>query len=144
MGIADGLSRLPTHLMQRHFAEGSEGIWPRPVITLSGQTGINIEVPVNAQRAMVYRCGRAVAGKVAGGGEAGVVLVLVGRLGEEAGSRERLDAQAREIKRGKWQRWLDSGFYGDIVKVNLDGIGARDELDLGRNGWMALENRARR
>lgn len=30
------------------------------------------------------------------------------------------------------------------MRVKLDGMGARDELDLGRNNWTALKHKARR
>lgn len=152
MGIADGLSRLPTHLIQNHFAEDSEGIRPQPAITTSGQAGIDLEVPANAHLAVVYRrCRKGVVAnkdarimEVGGAGGAGVAVLLVTGNEQEGESKRVLEVQAKEIRRGKWQKWLDSGFYGGIVRIKLDGIGARDELDLGRNEWRALENRARR
>ena len=39
---------------------------------------------------------------------------------------------------------MDSGFYGGILRVKLEGTGAKEELDLGRGEWRSLEQRARR
>ena len=57
MGIADGLSRLPTALMQQAFAEDSEGLRPHPVactIITAGQPGIDVKIPVTAQFAISF------------------------------------------------------------------------------------------
>ena len=39
---------------------------------------------------------------------------------------------------------MDLGFYGGIMRVKLEGTGAKKELDLGRSEWRSLEQRARR
>ena len=70
-------------------------------------------------------------------------------IGENKGEKEGigdmvLGEAAKEMKRRKWRKWLDSGFYGRIVRAKIDGLGAKEELDLGRNEWRALKNRARR
>ena len=159
MGIADGLSRLPTKLMQRHFAEDSEGLRPSPGVVVSTQAGIDLVVPVNARLAVIYRSqkeqerrGQRDKDEEEEGmknrerGRAGVATLSGEEIVKEVEvtSREQMEEGARDLKRRKWRRWLDSGFYGGIVRVKLDGLGARDELDLGRSEWRALENRARR
>ena len=71
-------------------------------------------------------------------------------LGEEIGTgevgdaRKTLEDAAREIRRRKWMKWMDSGFYGGILRVKLEGTGAKEELDLGRGEWRSLEQMARR
>lgn len=79
-----------------------------------------------------------------GSGGSGVALSSEDDVGQDGKSRQALEQQARELKRRKWRKWLDSGFYEGIVRIKLDEIGVRDELDLGKNEWRALENRARR
>ena len=114
LGIANGLSRLPTNLMQRHFAEDSEGLWPRPAIIACGQAGIYIKVPVNAHLAIAYGdTGLSKARRREGMG-VWVAVVLVGDPGGVVDSRERLEAHAKEVKKKKWQKWLDSRLYGGI------------------------------
>ena len=49
-----------------------------------------------------------------------------------------------ELKRDKWRKWLDSRFYGGIIRAKLDELLAKEEMDLGRNEWRALVNKARR
>ena len=156
MGIADGLSRLPSRLMQLPFAEDSDGLRPKPSIVTCGQAIIDIVVPVNSQLATNWRRGgtiKGLSGCENGGGGAGeeergtgVAIVSSGveENGEDGGARERLGAAAMDMKRRKWRRWIDSGFYGDVVRVKLIGIAAGEEMDLGRSGWQALERRARR
>lgn len=163
MGIADGLSRLPAYLMQRPFAEDSEGIRPGPGIVTTGQVGIDIAVPVTAQLAQYFRKGRIMTsrkrvekhggGRSGGEGRDGVAgfAVLVGTSEasqcagniEEFGS-EGLERAARELKRRKWRRWISSGFYGEVVRLKMDGLEVQEELDLGRREWRSLVNRAKR
>jgi transposase InsO family protein len=164
MGIADGLSRLPSALMQKPFVEDSDGLRPRPGIVSAGQSGIDIAVPVTAMIARYLRTTRATKakekvenhggkGRIREGreGERGgvAVFVLLGSEGQEETDveregRERLGIGARELKRRKWKRWIESGFYGEVVRLKMEGIRIREELDLGRGEWRSLENRARR
>ena len=151
MGIADGLSRLPLRLMQRAFVEDSDGLRPGPTIITSGQPGVDIVVPCNSLLAAEWRAGWDKGGQAGGGGERGgrVVVALgeeieCGRGGDLEEGRKSLEAAAREIRRRKWRKWMDSGFYGGIIRVKLDGTGAKEELDLGRSEWRSLEQRARR
>lgn len=65
----------------------------------------------------------------------------------ESGGSERevgLGMGAVEVRRKKWKKWLDSEFYGDIVRVKINGLRAREQVDLGRNEWRMLVNRAGR
>ena len=55
-----------------------------------------------------------------------------------------LEAGAKALRRKRWKRWLGSRFYGDVVRVQLDGLEAREEMDVGRNEWRVLMNRAKR
>ena len=148
MGIADGLSRLPSRLMQRSFVEDSDGLRPSPGITVCGQAGIDIETPCNASFAVSWRAGGGLRRLAGGGKEPGSGVGIV--LGEEIGTggvgdaRESLEAAAREMKRRKWRKWMDSGFYGGIMRVKLEGTGAKEELDLGRSERRSLDQRARR
>ena len=85
----------------------------------------------------------------AGGGKEGGegVAALVEEENREGIGSTRdsgLGEAARELKRTKWRRWLESGFYGKVVSLKLDGVAAKEELDLGRSEWRALENRAKR
>ena len=148
MGLADGLSRLPSCLIQRSFVKDSYGLLPSPSIKLCGQAGIDIETPCNVSFAVNWRAGRGLQRWAGGGEEWGSRVAIV--LGEDMGSggvgdeRESLEVAAREIKRRKWRKWMDSGFYGGIIRVKLDGTGAMEELDLGWIEWKYLEQRARR
>ena len=143
MGIANGLSRLPTALMQRPFAEDSEGLRPTPIIIMARQHGIDYSVWPTAWLATLLRYDEGFWG-VAGSGEA-----RVGVLAEQGVERgglgfAGLEAGAKALRRKRWKRWLGSEFYGDVVRVKLDGLKAREEMDLGRNEWRALMNRAKR
>ena len=162
MGIADGLSRLPTHLMQRAFAEDSDGLRPRPSLFTRAQAVVDIVVRVNSQLAGHWRLGNDLGSRIEpalegdgkgkeaeweGTRETGVAAVLGGKsggYGQIGREGESLEVAAMDMMRRKWKRWIDSGYYGDIVRVKLHGIGARDELDLGQNEWKALDRRAGR
>ena len=63
-----------------------------------------------------------------------------GSDGEDRG----LGAGARELKREKWFKWLNSKFYGEVTRAKLDGLQAKEEMDMGRNEWRSLMNKARR
>lgn len=163
MGIADGLSRLPSALMQRAFIEDSDG--PRPqwaAVIASGQHGINVRVPTTAVFATKARLGIGLlkgkrgtwqngkyhGGDVGedamdgGGDRVGVVEVVLGEQ-DEGG---RLEMAAKALKRRKWQRWLDSGYYGQVVRLKMEGMRAVEEfkLALGKGELRALENKAKR
>src|SRR5437588_8213846 len=60
MGIADGLSRLPTPLMQQPFIEDSKSLQPHPIfsrIATSGQQALDIRTPTTTQLAIGFRNG---------------------------------------------------------------------------------------
>ena len=146
MGIADGLSRLPSHLIQRALVEDSDGLRPKPSITTCGQAGVDIIVTPNILLAMAWRIGMGTDGSAGGRKEQGGGVAVVVGEGEQRGgdvrdAGESLEAAAREIKRRKWRKWLDSGFYGGVVRVKLEGVRAKEELDLGCNEWRTLEQR---
>ena len=137
--------------MQRGFVEDSDGLHPRPSIIMSRQPGVAIVVPCNSLLAVGWRAGWDKEGQASGGGERGgrVVVVLgeeieCGRGGDFEEGRNSLEAAAREIRKRKWREWMDSGFYRGILRVKLEGTGAKEELDLGRSEWRSLEKRARR
>ena len=170
MGIADGLSRLPTTLMQRAFIEDSEGPRPHPMasgLVTSGQPGIDIRTPMTARLAVSLRIGLGLGfrrilesintikvkkhgGKAEHGegsrGECGAAAVLGGEIGEggSTGGEEMLGEGATELRRERWWKWLNSGFYGGVIRAKLDGIRAKEEMDMGGNEWQALVYRARR
>lgn len=156
MGIADGLSRLPSQLMQRPFAEISDDLHPKPSIITCGQLIFDILVPVNSQPAANWRRGGTIRGLDGGGNggggtgkeerRAGVEIASSGVVenGDDGGASQRLGAAAMDLKRRKWRRWIDSEFYGSIVMVKSYGREAGEEMDLGKSGWQALERRARR
>ena len=150
MGIADGLSRLPTTLMQQAFIEDSEGPRPCPMgssIVSSGQPGIDIKTPTTARLAVSLRAGLGLGfqkmlrnintikvkkhgGKVerrkGDGRESGVANVLGGEI-EEWGSMqegEMLGKGAMEMRREKWRKWLNSRFYREVMRAKLDGLRA--------------------
>ena len=170
MGIADGLSRLPTTLMQQAFIEDSEGPRPCPMgssIVSSGQPGIDIKTPTTARLAVSLRAGLGLGfqrmlrnintikvkkhgGKVeqrkGDGRESGVANVLGGEI-EEWGSMqegEMLGKGAMELRREKWRKWLNSRFYREVMRAKLDGLRAKEEMDMGGNEWRTLMNKARR
>ena len=109
MGIADGLSRLPSRLMQRAFVEDSDGLLPKPCITTCRLAGVDMIVTPNILLAMAWQIGISMDG-LAGGGEEqeGGVPVVLGegedRAGDARDEGESLEAAAREIKRRKWRK----------------------------------------
>ena len=143
MGIADGLSRLPTALMQCSFAEDSEGLRPTPIIVMARQHGINYRVWPMARLATRLRYNEGFWG-VAGSGEAWVGVLVEQGVDRGGTGVAGLEAGAKALRRKRWKRWLGSEFYGDVVRVKLDGLKAREKMDLGRNEWRALMNRAKR
>ena len=143
MGIADGLSRLPTALMQRPFAVDSNGLRPAPVIVMAQQQGISLSVWPTASLAISLRYDRGFWGAW-GSGEARVGMLVEQEAGRGGFGTEGLEVAARAMRRGRWERWLQSEFYGDVVRVKLDRDKVREECDLGRSEWRALLNRAKR
>ena len=163
MGIADGLSRLPSALMQQAFIEDSDGPQPRwATVIASGQHGIDVQVPATAIFATktrleigltkgkreIWQNGEYHGGdggedaRKGGGDGVGVVGVVL----REQDEGWRLEMAAKAMKRRKWQRWLNSGYYGQVVKLKMEGMRAVEEfkLDLGKGGLRALENKAKR
>ena len=139
MGIEDGLSFLPSALMLHAFIEDSDG--PRPqwaAVIAVGQHGIDVQVPATAVFATMAILGIGLLkgkrgtwqnGKYHGGDvgrdvmdgrgdRVGVVEVVLAEQ-DEGG---RLEMVAKALKRRKWQRWLDSGFYGQVVRLKMEGM----------------------
>lgn len=166
MGIADGLSRLPTRLLQNAVSEDSEG--PRPLIgNLVAVMGLTTDVMVNTCLAMALRMeeGFWVSLKVpvekrseGKSFEIGATwykdaypYMVCNQVVEMDGGQEKENAlvkAANDMRRRSWKRWLESGMYGAIVQARLDeletGVVGVGKLKLGRSQKRALERAMRR
>ena len=168
IGIADGLSRLPTHLLSIHVAEDTEGL--RPFIGgVVPVAGLVVDVGVNGNLAVALRKGVGfwqMSGKgkgeytedsctSIGQGEVEVVDRFVGILRLEAkdsgnGRGEGISWKKAvwDIRRRKWRKWLESRMYGDVVQAKLDeeeqGIVGVKRLDMGRSQRRALQREMRK
>lgn len=165
IGIADGLSRLPTRLLNSHVAEDVEGLrlLMEGIVPVSR---IATDVKINAELAVGLRIGRAFwhnGGKkreimqknesggsdvIARCGEFLGVTVADVQTAEGGQGNSILREAASDIRRRRWQKWLESAMYGGVVQARLDEMedgmmGAR-KMDLGRSEKKVLERAMRR
>ena len=132
IGIADGLSRLPTRLLNWHFAEDTEGLRPcmAGIVRVSG---VSTDVRMNAALAVALRNGsgfwrsnQEVEGIAEACKKQQEVLVgirggFIGTISEERDSGEEepesnvgLGQVSRDMRRERWQKWLRSEMYGKV------------------------------
>ena len=166
MGIADGLSRLPTRLLQNAISEDSEG--PRPLVgNLVAVMGLTTDVMVNAYLAMALRMEEGFWGSekvpveerserksvgvgVTWGKNAYQYMVCnqMAEMGEVQEKENALVKAANDLRRRSWKKWLESGMYGAIVQARLDeletGLVGAGKMKLGRSQKRALERAMRR
>jgi len=163
MGIADGLSRLPNRLLQKAMAEDSEGLSPRMGAMVS-VTGLATDVMVNSVLAQGLRgdmrfwnVGDIGRRKYEQGEASGlddedinwhVVCLQEEELEEQAGNEIGLEQAAKDMRRRRWKKWLESGMYGMVVQARLDeleyGVIGAGQMELGRSQRKALERAMRR
>ena len=134
MGIADGMSRLPTSLMGPAFAEDSFGADAEVYVGNSGAfkegTGMNSEgkhegSPEGNRDKWVYSVG----------------LVEGRRRGNASGEEETdqgeeiLEEGSSVLRWARWKKFLLSGFYKKVMLFKLGGIQelSRPAMDVGRN-----------
>jgi len=167
MGIADGLSRLPTRLLATHTGEDSEGLRPYmngivPVSRLVTDVVVNSTLAISLRTNYKFWAmesgeqdevrGRWTVKNMWEGGE-----VFVGTSGlEEAGIGQAMGGKmglemrraAAEMRRTRWEKWLKSGMYGTIVQARLDeledGIMGAKQMEMGRSERRVLERNMRR
>jgi len=69
-------------------------------------------------------------------------------LEEELGNRMALEHAAKDVRRRRWKKWLESGMYGAVVQARLDqmddGCVGAGRMELGRSQKKALEKAMRR
>ena len=69
-------------------------------------------------------------------------------LEEEWGNRMALEHAAKNVRRRRWKKWLESGMYGAVVQARLDemddGCVGAGRMELGRSQKKALEKAMRR
>ena len=67
---------------------------------------------------------------------------------EQAGNGIGLEQAAKDMKRRRWKKWLESGMYGAIVEARLDELEYRvmgaGRMELGRSQKKELERAMRR
>lgn len=166
MGIADGLSRLPTYLMETPIAEDMEG--PTPVISsIIPVNGLATDVMVNSLSAQAVRSEKAfwnIEGQrleeeetfIIGNTRAEWVMSLNSGEVREEGVEERVEGSGTEDKglreaandmmRRRWEKWLKSGMYGAVVQARLDeweGLMGGKGMKLGRSERRMLERTMR-
>ena len=166
IGIADGLSRLPTRLLSSHFAEDTEGLRPcmEGIVPVSG---ISTDVKVNAGLAMTLRNGSRfwelgveVGEKISERKELerAVMMIDRGLLGMLAAEKRVMETRAdengvlekaaKDMRRRRWQKWLESDMYGTVVQARLDeieaGVVGVKRMDLGRSQKKQLEREMRK
>ena len=165
MGIADGLSRLPTWLMGVAMVEAGEGL--TPVITsLITVIGLATDVMVNSFAAQILRSNRSFWGnrdrdeanreRVHEGREQEATVFTLALESEHGKQREgigvsegseKLVQAANDMIRWRWEQWLKSGMYGMIVQARLDeweGIIGSGRMVIGRSGRKCLARAMRR
>ena len=167
MGIADGLSMLPTPRLATHTAQDSEGLRPymNGIVPVSG---LVTDVLVNSTLAISlgtnYKVWAMESGEqdevrerwaVNNMREGGEVFVGTSRL-EEAGIGQAMGGKmglemrraAGEMVRTRWEKWLKSGMYGTIVQARLDeledGIIRAKQREMGRRERRVLKRDMRR
>jgi len=148
MGMADGLSRLPTRLLQTPVAEDSEAL--RPLVgTIVPVKGWAMDVMVNSLLAVGLREDGNFwkATKENEGKFNSEERLETGSLAGATGGAV-LEVAAMDLRRRRWREWLESKMYGAIVQARLDEIetgkvGA-GRMDLGRSAKKALERLMRR
>jgi len=154
MGIADGLSHLPTRLMGVAIVEDREGLTPR-ILSVVAVTGLATDVMVNSFSAQTLRSDRRFWGnghldeideervnttriwqpKVFTLGLGDMTRGQEGVIGEIE-SDQMLVQAANDLKRRRWETWLRSGMYGMIVQARLDeweGVIGSGRMRLGRS-----------
>jgi len=166
MGIADGLSRLPTYLMETPIAEDMEG--PTPVISsIIRVNGLATDVMVNSLSVQAVRSEKAfwnIDGQrleeketfIIENTRAELVMSLNSREVREEGVEEMVEGSrteneglrkaANEVIRRRWAKWLKSGMYGAVVQARLDeweGLIGGKGMKLGRSERRMLERTMR-
>ena len=165
MGIADGLSRLPTRLQSYHTAEDVEGLRPcmEGIVAVSGLT---TDVKINAGLPVALRLGQRfwhvgeIERETRSGEESRFTTMEVKRggfigtlaaeeKGVEAGEVDGfLRKAASDLRRRSWRKWLESGMYGKVVQARLDelegGILGVKRMDMGKSERRILERTIRR
>ena len=166
IGIADGLSRLPTRLLSYHTAEDVEGL--RPFIGgIVPVSGIAMDVKMNAGLAVALRLGQGFwqMGRSEGESECwqdskgsgmevkweaflGALAVEKKSVGEMGDANGFLREAASDMRRRNWQKWLESGMYGKVVQARLDeeedgALGVK-RMEMGRSEKKILERAMRR
>ena len=165
MGIADGLSRLPTRLLALHVAEDTEG--PRPIMGLVIPViRLATDVVVNGSLAVTLRMDHGFWISDKGG-------ILGGRL-EDVQAARQIDERyfigtvtgeeeedlsggcgkswsregGSDMRWRRWKIWLESEWYGIIVQARLNemdgGVFGAKDLELGRSTQRALERSMRK
>jgi len=165
MGIADGLSRLPTRLMGLTMVEDVEGLIPI-ISSVIAVTGLATDVMINSFVAQVLRNDRSFWGNggwdkvnkekvYASGLQHAKVFTL--ELENVTGEQEngiggikgdqRLLKAASVMVRQRWERWLRSDMYGTIVQARLDeweGVIGSGRMVMGGCERKSLERAIRR
>ena len=150
LGIADGLSRLPTRLLIQHVAEDTEGL--RPVIgSLIPVSGLVYDVGMNAELALALRReeGFCQMSEVVDSDEEDTNQEELNKTGNAKEgeqlkkAHESFRAAVADMRWERWHRWLESSMYGAVVRVRLNELekGVIDvrEGDMGRSQRRALE-----
>lgn len=130
MGIADGMSRLPTHLMSKCFVEDAMGTDAEPIEGKDYWGGV--------------RRGKRPNGDVDSGGKGLTVSTVqvvgnTGDVGESFDTRGEsgriLEEGAKVLRWGRWKKWIGSNFFRKVVLFKLGGVSelTKPEEDVGRN-----------
>ena len=124
MGIADGMSRLPNHLMSPCFVEDAIGTDAEPV----GSNGYWGGLLESGDTGGLEGAGRETVGVA-------MVRAQEGGMDTREGNSEILEEEAHALQWERWKRWIRSDFFRRIVLFKLGGVSAltRPEEDVGRN-----------